>query len=302
LPYLVILGLGLLLGRWMSNVGVPPGALSGGLVFLVFVMGVTFGGDASLWEQLQLIGWLSLLTAMTVTAGSVLAALVLFSVFSFARTGWCSRPSGVASEASGQFRFPALIMMALLGGLALGVFFVDPVRVELFRRLGDVVLYGLIFLVGFDLSRSSFLFKRPSQFFRFLWLPMGSLLGSLLGIVVLFLFLDLDYSIMEMAAVGAGMGWYSFSGVFLTQAVSPAVGALAFTTNFLREILIFLFAALMARYGDWVPVAGAGATAMDSTLPLLAKVSEGEAVLPAMISGGVLTALVPLLLPLLVGF
>ena len=45
--------------------------------------------------------------------------------------------------------------------------------------------------------------------------------------------------------MGAGLGWYSLSGALLTRLHSPELGALAFLSNVLREILAILLMPLL---------------------------------------------------------
>lgn len=71
-------------------------------------------------------------------------------------------------------------------------------------------------------------------------------------------------------------------------------------TNVLRELMAFLMIPFVARhFGRYAAVAPSGATAMDTTLPVIARATDDETALIAVISGVVLTALVPVLVPLL---
>jgi len=55
---------------------------------------------------------------------------------------------------------------------------------------------------------------------------------------------------------------------------------------------------LVKYLGRLISIAPGGATTMDVTLPLIKKTAGDEMVLPALINGIVLSALVPILVPL----
>jgi len=82
---------------------------------------------------------------------------------------------------------------------------------------------------------------------------------------------------------------------------SPELGALAFLTNLFRELLAFLFVpVLSARLGMLTAIAPCGATAMDTTLPLIQRTAGPTAAVIAFLSGLVLSLVVPILIPALV--
>lgn len=79
-----------------------------------------------------------------------------------------------------------------------------------------------------------------------------------------------------------------------------AVGFLfRLSVNFLRELLAFGLVSLVARFSPWAAIALCGATAADTTLPLLAKATNAQGAFTGLISGGFITASVPLLVTLL---
>ncbi|MCL4426688.1 MAG: lysine exporter LysO family protein, partial [Firmicutes bacterium] len=82
-----------------------------------------------------------------------------------------------------------------------------------------------------------------------------------------------------------------------------ALGTMAFLANLLRELLALLLIPLVARrLGKVMAVAPAGATAMDSTLPVISRFTDPQTAVIAFLSGAALTAISPFLIPFLVGF
>lgn len=105
----------------------------------------------------------------------------------------------------------------------------------------------------------------------------------------------------ESAAIGAGFGWYSLSGGLLAKIYSVETGALAFLTNVSRELITFVVTPILAaKAGRMAAVAPGGATTMDTTLPLIARVTDPETALVALVNGTVLSSLVPVLVPLFI--
>jgi len=120
----------------------------------------------------------------------------------------------------------------------------------------------------------------------------GSLLGAGLAAPVLAM------PLKEVLAVGAGLGWYSLSGPLIAQIYNAELGTIAFLANMSRELLAFVIIPLVARIaGSVAAIAPGGATAMDSTLPVVTKVTDSKTGLMAFVSGLVLTLVVPVLIP-----
>jgi len=95
-------------------------------------------------------------------------------------------------------------------------------------------------------------------------------------------------------AIASGFGWYSLSAVIISKSLGADFGSIAFLANMFREVLSIVFIPLIAKYmGGFVCIAPAGATSMDTTLPIIDKYGGDEAAVVAFIHGFVLSALVP---------
>lgn len=73
-------------------------------------------------------------------------------------------------------------------------------------------------------------------FLGFAVVPAGMIAGKFLG-----------WSMAEGAAVGAGFGWYSLSGVIISEIHSVALGTIAFLSNVIREVSAIIIIPLLAR-------------------------------------------------------
>ena len=95
-------------------------------------------------------------------------------------------------------------------------------------------------------------------------------------------------------AFSSGYGWYSLSGILISDQLGPVLGSAAFINDLLRELVaIMLIPTLMRRFPSAAIGYGA-ATAMDFTLPVLQR-SGGMAVVPvAIVSGFILSLAAPI--------
>ncbi len=168
---------------------------------------------------------------------------------------------------------------------------------------GKYALYLLMLLVGISIgadSRSLQLLK--SQGSKLLLIPLATILGTLIGVLpVAALFYDLSAG--EALAIGAGFGYYSLSSIIISQLHSETLGVVALLSNVIREIITLVAApAMVLIFGPLSPVSAAGATSMDTTLPVIITASGKDFAIIALFHGMVLTILVPLLVPLILAW
>ena len=97
------------------------------------------------------------------------------------------------------------------------------------------------------------------------------------------------------------MGWYYFFCYWTFQKLSVELGGIAFLSNIFRELLaIFLIPVIAKKIGSFESVSVAGATAMDSVLPIINKSNPAEISIISFYSGLVISIIVPILIPILV--
>jgi uncharacterized membrane protein YbjE (DUF340 family) len=162
------------------------------------------------------------------------------------------------------------------------------------------VVYWLLLLVGLDIGASRHARQILRQVSRqMLVAPLVAAVGTLTGVVLASIFLP-SIRARDALAVGAGFGYYSLSSILVTQLHGEALGVVTLLANILRELLTLVGAPFMARlFGPLGPVVAGGATAMDTTLPVIVKTSGLEYTMVAVWSGLILSLLVPFLIPLL---
>lgn len=136
---------------------------------------------------------------------------------------------------------------------------------------------------------------------KIILIPLATIFGSIIiSILISPLF---NISIKESVAIGSGFGYYSLSAILLTQLAGYEIGMMALISNMAREITALLFIPILARYcGKLAPIAAAGATSIDTTLPIIAK-SCGEQFIVISIFHGILVDIsVPIIISLLYSF
>lgn len=193
-----------------------------------------------------------------------------------------------------------LIICAIALGILTGSLFLPANMSSDLSNLSYIALTFLLFCVGLDLGRNRKILQDIKRLgLKALLLPFTVALGSIVGAVLCGLFLRLSFN--EAGAIGAGFGWYSFSGIMIAQIYSVELGALAFLTNVTREVIALIVIPVMAKLkNSSLIIAPGGATTMDTTLPLINKYGGREAAILGLINGFVLSLLVLILVPALI--
>ncbi len=185
------------------------------------------------------------------------------------------------------------------------LFFIAGIFVGHYRLIPDFfiendmsvyALYLLLFLVGLSvgMDKKSFEIIRRASF-RLLLVPLGVVLGSLLGAAIVALFIK-DLNSIDAMAVGSGFGYYSLSSILIAELKSKSLGAVALLSNIIRELTTLIFTPIFVKYfGPLASIASGGATAMDTTLPIITEYSGKEYALIAIFSGLTLTIISPFL-------
>jgi len=168
------------------------------------------------------------------------------------------------------------------------------------QDLSRYALCALLFLVGIGLGSDTKAWTiLRDQHLRILLVPACVIVGTLVGVGVCSLVLP-GMSMRESLAVGAGFGYYSLSSLIIKEMGGSALSVVALLSNISREVLTFVLTPVLAKYvGKLTPIASGGATAMDTTLPVITEFSGKDYAMIAVVSGTVLTLLVPLLVPAL---
>ena len=269
--------------RWLQRVEMT---IMLTIFVMLFVLGLTVGGNEYVVENLPSLGGLAALIALVAMTGS--AACII----SFSRS----------EEAAGAMSSVLVLVVFLLGCLA-GHYWGDG-------GVGDssiYILYALMFQVGISIGCSDNL-RQIVRLFRprMLLIPLSTILGSLL-FSALVSFCIAEWGLMDCLAVGSGMGYYSLSSILIAELKADTLGeqlatqlaTIALLANILRELAAVTLAPLFRRlFGPFGPIGAAGVTSIDVALPSIARVSGREMIPVALFHGFLIDLSVPFLVPL----
>ena len=162
--------------------------------------------------------------------------------------------------------------------------------------LSTIALYFLMFMVGVSIGADEHVVEiLKSVNFKIVLVPIGVVVGTIIGaFLVSFIVKGIDTK--NVLAIGSGFGYYSLSSIFIGKISGNEMGVVALLANMIRELSTLMLAPLYVRlFGKLSPVAAAGATSMDTCLPIIMKYSGKEVAIVALFSGIALTIVVPFL-------
>lgn len=194
------------------------------------------------------------------------------------------------------------IIISVCSGVFFGFIFLPMEMKPLIEHISGYSLNFLILTVGIELGYNRSIFNRLRVLgLKVLLIPFSVVLGSLTGGLTASLILHREIGIS--LSIASGLGWYSISGILLARLANAEIGAIAFLSNVFRELIAVLIIPVIAKRLNFLTsIAPAGATSMDSTLPIISKSTDSETSLIAFINGFTLSALVPFLVPFFLHF
>lgn len=188
------------------------------------------------------------------------------------------------------------MILALASGLVYGVYGLDWPLLRIVTENTDWVLYLLMFSVGISIGMQRGIFSKIKAYhFKIFIIPLGIVVGSVLGGVICALLLDIP--IGYGTAITSGMGWYSLAGVTIGSMATAEMGSIAFMSNLMREMFSFVLIPLIAAHlNKYTCIAPAGATSEDTTLPLMLKYTDEETVVLSVFNGVICSLMVPVMI------
>ncbi len=200
-----------------------------------------------------------------------------------------------------QEKLPSRIAMALESlklcgvvvlGFALGLTGIDVLIHA--TQASEYTLIFLLFLIGIQLRNNGMTLRQIVLNRRGMIVAVLVVASSLVAGVINALILDLP--IRTALAMASGFGWYSLSGILMTEAYGPVIGSATFFNDLARELVAIMLIPGLVRRSRSAALGLCGATSMDFTLPVLQRSGGLEMVPAAIVHGFVLSLLVPLLM------
>lgn len=202
-----------------------------------------------------------------------------------------------------QEKLPSRIAMALeslkLCGVVVLGFLLGLTGLAFLQHATEASEYTLIFLlflIGIQLRNNGMTLKQIVLNRRGMIVAVVVVGSSLIGGVINAFILDLP--LKTGLAMASGFGWYSLSGILMTESFGPVIGSASFFNDLGRELIAIMLIPGLVRKSRSTALGLCGATSMDFTLPVLQRSGGLELVPAAIVHGFILSLLVPILMAL----
>ncbi|MEG1212391.1 MAG: lysine exporter LysO family protein [Leclercia sp.] len=278
------------------NSGIVERISNACLYVLLVLMGITVGLIPEIMDKLSLVG----INALCIATASSLSIAVVLKIFHL-RTRTASGEHRTLNEADsttfdimGYVKDPLLLAgLVIIGFLAGYKKMVPDINYDF---IISSLLYLLIFIIAVKLSHAGLHLREIFLNRQNIIMTCFTVIASYLGAAFAACFLPL--SLAQSLAVSSGFGWYTLSGILFTKMGDPLLGSVAFLCDLFREVIALLLIPTLSRLGNGnIAIGVAGATAMDVTLPIIEKHCGVSYVPVALLSGGIITVIVPFLIP-----
>ena len=200
-----------------------------------------------------------------------------------------------------QEKLPSRLAMALESLQLCGVVFIGFMIglsgisfLQHATEASEYTLIFLLFLIGIQLRNNGMTLRQIVLNRRGMIVAVVVMVSSLLGGIINAFILDLP--LKTGLAMASGFGWYSLSGILLTESYGPVIGSAAFFNDLARELLAIMLIPGLVRRSRSTALGLCGATSMDFTLPVLQRSGGVEIVPAAIVHGFILSLLVPILI------
>ncbi len=301
------------------------------ITVLVLCMGARMGSNKEITENLSTIGISAFLLTVVIIAFSIGAIFIARKLLGIDRYGQLESQRNMAAQnapeplvteelveevhnieedekkQSGNL-MTLIILISVIIGMLVGYFVIREVfadNMETFEYVAGLgIKIGLCLLlvfVGLDLGIEGTVIENfKTVGLRIFAIPLAVIIGTLTASLVMSLFLDL--SAKETLAIGAGFGWYTLAPGIIMEAGYMTASATCFLHNVMRELFAILFIPLVAKKIGYVETVGMpGSAAMDVCLPIIEKSTRSDIAVYSFISGALLSILVPILVPIIIG-
>ncbi|MEM2136975.1 MAG: lysine exporter LysO family protein [Candidatus Methanomethylicia archaeon] len=159
----------------------------------------------------------------------------------------------------------------------------------------DPIIFTLILLVGIDIGMQyEHLIKSVKNLKKHIHLPLITIVLSTIAGILATITLNINYRIT--LAISLGMGWYSFTGAYITTKINAYYGAIAFISNMFREAATITITPILPNRIKKAGIIIGGATTMDTTLPIMAEEFREEDMIAIIYHGLIITIIIPIIL------
>ncbi|AME01336.1 hypothetical protein A9Z64_01950 [Moraxella osloensis] len=258
------------------------------LVFVILTfIGLSLSQIANLGAQIGFIGTnVAVLAICTLGAGFI--SLLMFDRLH----PWQRTLPHEHSQAGFSITGSLVQLCCVVLGFVLGKLL--PIFLPIMDLPIDGIIKGLlillILLVGFQLSHSGMTLRQVLVNKRGVQACVIFCLSVAVGGLLYALIMP-DVTWTQGLALSSGYGWYSLSGIIMTDAYGAVWGSVALLNDLLREFMALLFIPMLIGKYPTTAVGLGGVTTMDFTLPVIQS-SGGNEVVPLAMSFGFLVNII----------
>ncbi|MFN1618417.1 LysO family transporter [Vibrio rotiferianus] len=184
------------------------------------------------------------------------------------------------------------LVLVVGGGLLAGL--ILPIGLEWVDTASEWILFLLLFFIGIQLRNSGLTLRQILLNKQGMAIASLVIMTCMLGGVIAGVLLDIP--LYQALAMSSGFGWYSLAGILMGDAFGPVFGGASFLIELMRELVALVAIPLLVRSYPCTSIGYAGATAMDFTLPVIQTTGGVRCVPIAIVSGFILSLLVPVMM------
>lgn len=258
------------------------------LIYVILgLMGLSLAALDNLGSNLQTI-LLYTATFFVCLSACNLLALPLIDKALPLQTDSSQKKLPLSSMALESAKLILVVGTGLIAGLLL------PIGLNWVDTASEWILFALLFFIGIQLRNSGLTLRQILLNKHGMVIAATIIVTSMLGGVIAAYLLDIP--LFRAFAMSSGFGWYSLAGILMGDAFGPVYGGASFMLELLRELVALVVIPMLIRSYPCTSIGYAGATAMDFTLPVIQTTGGVRCVPIAIVSGFILSLLVPVLM------
>ena len=258
------------------------------LIYVILgLMGLSLAALDNLGSNLQTI-LLYTATFFVCLSACNLLALPLIDKALPLQTDSSQKKLPLSSMALESAKLILVVGTGLIAGLLL------PISLSWVDTASEWILFALLFFIGIQLRNSGLTLRQILLNKHGMVIAATIIVTSMLGGVIAAYLLDIP--LFRALAMSSGFGWYSLAGILMGDAFGPVYGGASFMLELLRELVALVVIPMLIRSYPCTSIGYAGATAMDFTLPVIQTTGGVRCVPIAIVSGFILSLLVPVLM------
>lgn len=274
------------------------GLTNAALILLMLVIGLNIGTSQTVMDNIASIGFNCIIISLMSIIFSVLFVYIAEQTImplEKIRLQLVAENEHMQDTSCDTKFSPLTIIMpaCIIIGILTGQFLFNNIQ----HNVLDIVLnISLIFLytgVGVSLGNNKEVFQYIKKLgFRVLFMPLSIFAGCVISGFISSLLLNLPSDYVTLSA--SGMGYYSLTGAFLTEEYGIEAGTYGFIVNVSRDFFTVLLIPLLLKISKGSPIASGASGCMDTMLVPVTKAVGAELGMVALISGTILTIVVPI--------